>query len=352
MKFFSTVTPLVLAASATYVSATSLTNGYNIIKSRQAKVHRDLLDVCVGLDADLVLSEIIQDGKALVAGHLDVCLCVSLIPDFIKVNVVAQTAVNLLGVAKVSALIEGLINDDPGCQHCTFPEHGQSVCAPDWPCQFQCQDGYSPYTNPGDAHPSSCSCPAPMTECNGQCGNFPNGCGSAVPAPPQRRSRHATFGAAKDINKRQVGESKCPVDKQVCGVPGGNGGWECVDTKSDKESCGGCMTPSTIGVYHPATGKDCTSIPNAVSSSVECRSAACHVSACEAGFVPSAANDACVPVSASPADKRFFNWQEASEAVTKKAKAVGGKRDIVAAANADIRGMVKLGEGAGLVKLL
>ena len=48
-------------------------------------------------------------GKALVAGHLDVCLCVSLIPDFIKVNAACQTAVNLIGVAKVTALIEGLV---------------------------------------------------------------------------------------------------------------------------------------------------------------------------------------------------------------------------------------------------
>lgn len=48
-------------------------------------------------------------GKPLVAGHLDVCICVSLIPEFIKANVVAQTAVNLLGVAKVTALIEALV---------------------------------------------------------------------------------------------------------------------------------------------------------------------------------------------------------------------------------------------------
>jgi len=128
-----------------------------------------------------------------------------------------------------------------------------------------------------------------------------------------------------------------------------------VDTKTDKESCGGCITPSTLGVYHPATGKDCTSIPHAVSSSVECRAAACYVSACEAGFEPSAAHDECVTISSSSASKRMFNLGPGVNAIAshaKKAGAVVGKREVIAAANADIRGLVKLGEGAGLAKVL
>lgn len=62
MKFLA-IAPLVLAATSAY--ATSLTSGYDVIQSRQAKVQRDLLDVCVGLDADLVLADIIQGGEYL-----------------------------------------------------------------------------------------------------------------------------------------------------------------------------------------------------------------------------------------------------------------------------------------------
>ena len=122
---FSTVAPLFLAATSAY--ATSLTSGYDLLRSRQHKVHRDLLDVCVGLDVDLTLADILRNGELLsriphntvclcssglplVAGHIDVCLCVSLIPDFIQANAVAQAAVNLVGVAKVTALLEGLVS--------------------------------------------------------------------------------------------------------------------------------------------------------------------------------------------------------------------------------------------------
>ncbi|KAH8103394.1 hypothetical protein BXZ70DRAFT_727352 [Cristinia sonorae] len=344
------LTPLVLLAVSS-ASATSLTHGYDIVKSRQAKVHRDLLDVCVGLDADLTLADILRDGNPLVAGHLNVCLCVSAIPDFIKTNAAAKLAVNLLGVAKVTALIEALINNHPSCQHCSFPAHSHSMCAPSWPCQFECDHGYTPHTNPGDKHPSSCVCPAPKMECNGKCGDFPHGCGSAVPAPPpHRRSRL--------VGKRQFEEPTCEAGKEVCGVPGGTG-WECVDTRTDKESCssfryhsahfslliklptgGACTTPFPPDSFHTAIGQDCTSIDNV--DVVDCRSSTCYVSSCKPGFEPSPSHDSCVP-SSSTLDKRMFNLGPG-------VVAVGGhaKRSVVAGPKADIRNLVKLGEGAGL----
>lgn len=42
-----------LAATSAFASATSLTRNYDVVRARQAKVQRDLLDICAGLDVDL-----------------------------------------------------------------------------------------------------------------------------------------------------------------------------------------------------------------------------------------------------------------------------------------------------------
>ena len=117
------------------------------------------------------------------------------------------------------------------------------------------------------------------------------------------------------------------------------------------------MTPAPFGVYHPATGKDCTSIPHV--DDVACQSASCYVISCKHDFVPSATHDSCVPISsasapstASPSvDKRMFNLGPGIEAVTPQTKHsanVVKRAGVVTGATADIRNMVKLGEGAGL----
>lgn len=51
-----------------------------------------------------------RSGKPLITGHLDVCLCVSVIPHFVEVNVAAQAAVVLLGKVRVIAIIEALVS--------------------------------------------------------------------------------------------------------------------------------------------------------------------------------------------------------------------------------------------------
>lgn len=105
---------------------------------------------------------------------------------------------------------------------CNLPEHGHSSCHRDDLCRYDCEHGYQPYTTPGSDKPSSCYCPAPKTECNGQCGDFPNGCGSAT---PKRR------------NTRRAAPPSCPRGATICGIAGNPTGWECIDTETDKESC-------------------------------------------------------------------------------------------------------------------
>jgi hypothetical protein len=161
-----------------------------------------------------------------------------MVPDFIEVNPAARTAVNILDKAKVTALLDGLVSRSqptlssaflpnstpfikirtaPGRQTCQYPPHASPVCDANNLCKFECNDGYQPF--PSD-NPTSCICSAPDTECNGQCGSFPNGCGSSVPA-----------------RKRNL--PQCAFGRELCSVPGSSTGkkWECVHTKRDSESC-------------------------------------------------------------------------------------------------------------------
>lgn len=59
---FSALASLAVLASTAYAS--SLTSGYDVVKARQHKIRRDVLDVCVGLDVDLTLLDIIQNGES------------------------------------------------------------------------------------------------------------------------------------------------------------------------------------------------------------------------------------------------------------------------------------------------
>jgi len=59
-------------------------------------------------------------------------------------------------------------------------------------------------------------------------------------------------------------------------------GFECVDTSSDLESCGGCAVPFYSSHSSRPLGTDCTSIPGV--SDVECVRGACVVKRCAKGW--------------------------------------------------------------------
>ncbi|CCM00856.1 uncharacterized protein FIBRA_02901 [Fibroporia radiculosa] len=105
MKLSSVFLPLLAASSAlagaTRTSLTRRAHRHDVVSSRQAHIQRDLLDVCVSLDVDLDILDI-------VFGHIKVCLCLSLLPDFIQVDVVAKAAVDLFGEDVVLAELEAL----------------------------------------------------------------------------------------------------------------------------------------------------------------------------------------------------------------------------------------------------
>ncbi|KAF9510440.1 hypothetical protein BS47DRAFT_68362 [Hydnum rufescens UP504] len=69
--------------------------------------------------------------------------------------------------------------------------------------------------------------------------------------------------------------TKCGVYDQTASRTG----FECIDTKTNLESCGGC----TIAYgSEPATGVDCTNIPGA--TVFGCESGVCAVTQCKEGW--------------------------------------------------------------------
>lgn len=86
----------------------------------------------------------------------------------------------------------------------------------------------------------------------------------------------------------------CAWGMQACSVIGISGRrtskFECLDTKTSIESCGGCMFP----LRNQPAGEDCTLIP--MVESVSCTRGRCAVSSCVRGFEVSESGDSCVKV--------------------------------------------------------
>ncbi|KAF8955041.1 hypothetical protein BDZ97DRAFT_1765558 [Flammula alnicola] len=279
----------------------------NVLTSRQHRVARDLLDVCINVNVDLLADASQLLGLGGLLGPLDLgskiqlCLCLkaSFFPFdldlYLDTNVDIQALVGLLGKNAVSALITALINTSPEAQQCTFPSNAHHTCDNADPCHFECDANY---VLQGD----TCVCAPPNMSCNGVCGSFPQGCGSAVPNSMKKRTESiVTIGQAKAI---------CPHDAAVCGIPGRENtfAFECIDTKTTKDSCGGCMVPHSFFEAEPvrqSSGKDCSSITNVKSSS--CSNGGCVVHSCNDGWLPSPTNDECVPAGGFASRMRRVN---------------------------------------------
>ncbi|GAA5886463.1 hypothetical protein JCM16303_001418 [Sporobolomyces ruberrimus] len=82
----------------------------------------------------------------------------------------------------------------------------------------------------------------------------------------------------RNLAKRNV----CPSSHEACSVDG-KSAFECVDTSSSLEQCGGCAGQG---------GVDCTALPGV--ESVGCSAGVCEVYSCSEGFTWSASADACV----------------------------------------------------------
>jgi hypothetical protein len=63
---------------------------------------RSLIDICANVDADLKLLDI-------VVGRIDLCLCVSAIPQLLSTNLILKAGVLLVGKSAVTAAVTALV---------------------------------------------------------------------------------------------------------------------------------------------------------------------------------------------------------------------------------------------------
>ncbi|KAL1409980.1 hypothetical protein Q8F55_003980 [Vanrija albida] len=119
----------------------------------------------------------------------------------------------------------------------------------------------------------NCGCGA-QRQCNNKGGKLDASCKCIVPSGYKKRRDETTV------------DSLCPAGKKACRIDGDgfDGQFECVDTSSDIESCGGCVAEGK--------GQDCSAIEGA--GSVACVNAKCVVSSCAPGFALSG-NATCTP---------------------------------------------------------
>ncbi|KAI0792577.1 hypothetical protein C8Q75DRAFT_608169 [Abortiporus biennis] len=271
-----------------------------IVQSRQANLKRVALvqDNCATINSKTLT--VGSDGVFHSVGVVNQCMCVQYgdhsINAFVYNDPVGIAAVNAAGIYIAESALEGLIFNAPDSATCTYPANAiPGGCQPGAPCSFQCSNGYVPYVPLGSSSPTTCYCPSPSIACNGQCGSFPNGCGSAVPVLLQKKRRNVRERRSLNGERWDV-EGLCEFGKSVCGVGldfnGSKRGWECIDTARDKESCGGCVFPAPFSNAEATSGVDCTAIPNV--DKVGCVASSCYIRSCADGFVPSNTHDKCV----------------------------------------------------------
>ncbi|BGP57334.1 hypothetical protein JCM8202_002711 [Rhodotorula sphaerocarpa] len=111
----------------------------------------------------------------------------------------------------------------------------------------------------------------PVIDSRGKCTCQSKNKGSHRPKPDEKSRRSI-----------RLAEALCPRSHTVCHV-GSKDGFECVDTQTSLEQCGGCAS---------AGGVDCTTIPNV--SAVGCVAGACEIWACDDGYEYNPRKNACV----------------------------------------------------------
>jgi len=108
-------------------------------------------------------------------------------------------------------------------KQCNYPDNSVPQCLVDDPCSFSCTNGF---TSSG----VDCVCAAPNRVCNGICTDSLN-CPSSVTIRQEPRYLHSSW------QKRM----SCDIGFTACGTTNSYrktiGAYECVDTRTDLESC-------------------------------------------------------------------------------------------------------------------
>lgn len=135
---------------------------------------------------------------------------------------------------------------------CDYPPNSSPICGGS--CTFECKSGFY--------------------NCGGQCIATGRTCISNSPGPVQRKRTR--------IPTCPNGWTACIVEGSSMATPS----FECVNTKADIDSCGGCLHGFVTrgGLIEPkGSGEACTAIPGA--NDISCINSACQVFSCLRGWV-------------------------------------------------------------------
>lgn len=160
--------------------------------------------------------------------------------------------------------------------------------------------------NPAACGTSRTACRTPansVATCNvGTCGftcnpgYVTNAAGTGCVSGPSTKPKKKRGLTSPDLCP--AGETACPItgsasfgafvnsSDRVKDFAHSAGGFECIETGSDLESCGGC---TSLG-----TGYDCTRIAN--SAEVGCSNGKCVLYSCRKGYVPTLEAEKCIKI--------------------------------------------------------
>ncbi|WRT69263.1 uncharacterized protein IL334_006247 [Kwoniella shivajii] len=92
---------------------------------------------------------------------------------------------------------------------------------------------------------------------------------------------------------KRESQTLCPNGARPCSVPDSNT-YECIDTRSELESCGGCISGDFQAVGNSTVGQDCSSLPGVARGAVTCFNSACEAFACKPKY--ELISGQCVPI--------------------------------------------------------
>ncbi|KAL8283468.1 hypothetical protein RQP46_005571 [Phenoliferia psychrophenolica] len=138
---------------------------------------------------------------------------------------------------------------------------GQSACP-------ACPTNASPVCDDTRNTPCNCACNSPYVS---------DGAGACV-LPPSASARKRSRGHGATHDQSAVGSlaysaARCPNNESACPIANSKDGWECLDTRTSLDSCGGCLATG---------GVDCLAIPGVMG--VGCVSSQCEISSCMPGW--------------------------------------------------------------------
>jgi hypothetical protein len=162
--------------------------------------------------------------------------------------------VQTVGFATVHSLLISIVINQG--QQCLYPDLAIPTCMLNNPCAFMCQPGLV-------------LCPGlPVPSCQQSC-----------PSGVTRRSAPQILVEA---------DARCPTGWEVCSGLTSATAFECINTQTTLDSCGGCLFPYE---GKNATGADCSAIHGV--DHVSCRNGACFVESCTAGMAVSEDHQSC-----------------------------------------------------------